>query len=267
MLRPRAAVLVLAALPLSARAAPVSRGGTDARPFLRQALAEIAARARRGEPVCVVFDIDNTLADTRPRTAAAAHGFAGLAATVAARPLAHVAARDVGIDGRETCTLLGIRDRATVSRFQVYWRECFWRPQSFRLDRPIPETIRLARRAKRAGAEVFYLTGRVEQLRRTTLTELRRFGLPDVDDQHLLCKSAERRATPPYKASMLRGLLRAGQHVAWFISEGRRDIAHLQRTVPAVPCVRYDFPLDQRPPLTVRRGTPVLACSVSRRRY
>jgi hypothetical protein len=239
--------------------------GRSGQKFVTRALAEITARARRGERVCVVFDIDNTLADTRRRTLAAAAAFGRAhAGTAAGKALQRARLDQIGIDAVETCARLKIRDPEVIRAFDRFWLASFWKPGHFRLDTPIAAAVRLARQAKRAGAEVHYLTGRIEASRPSTLAELRRFKLPDADNEHLRCKPGLGARTALYKESVLRDMFSSGMHVAWFITEGRGDIAHLQRSVPQLSCLRLDFPLDLEH-ARIKPGTPVLACPLPAR--
>jgi phosphoglycolate phosphatase-like HAD superfamily hydrolase len=205
---------------------------------------------------CVVVDIDNTLVDTRARTRAAATAFArqnpGLGA-LASLPLSRI-----GYDGRATARALGL-DRNQVEAFHAHWERFFWKPQNFRHDRPIRQTVQLARQAKAAGAEVYYLTGRIESLKPTTLSQLRRLGLPDADRAHVLCKPSIAVDTAQFKRRAVQGLLKNGHRIGWFMSDSRRDIKAVQGLIPARSCVLVDFPVQPagKSP-RVQPGTSVL---------
>lgn len=218
----------------------------------RAALRQIPGQTR----ACVVVDIDNTLVDTRARTQAAAAAFArqkpalGLLASL---PLSRV-----GYDGRATARALGLEHKE-VEAFHAHWDRFFWRPQNFRFDRPIRQTVQLTRQAKAAGAEVFYLTGRIESLKPTTLAQLRRLGLPDADGAHVLCKPSMGLDTAAFKRKAVQGLLKNGHRVAWFMSDSRRDIKAVQGLIPARSCVLVDFPVQPAGvPPCVQPGTPIL---------
>ena len=221
----------------------------DASAYCDAAIARIARRTARGKRTCVVFDIDNTLVDTRLRTRAAAHAF-GAKSRGRAR-LSRLSLSGVGYDGLQTATRLGYRAR-TAGAFQQYWRGFFWNGKNFKHDAPIKKTIDIAHRAKAAGAEVFYLTGRIDRFQRGTETQLRRLGLPDVDRAHVICKPStvchipgrEPGFTPtaPFKVKRLKQLRRKGYHVGLFFSDAASDIAAVQKRTP-ISCVKIDFPV------------------------
>lgn len=202
-----------------------------------------AARPARPAPprACVVLDIDNTVADTRYRTLAAARAFARQHPE--AKALAGLGVGQIAWNGRLTAQAAGL-DAATAESFQRFWGEFFWRPSNFRHDRPIRETIARARQASAEGAEVFYLTGRVQALAAGTVRELLRLGLPDADAQHLLCKDSVAVRTDAFKGRELRRLRADGRHVVWFMSDAASELAAARAS--GVRGVLVDFPL--RPP-------------------
>ncbi|MBI3182382.1 MAG: hypothetical protein HYZ28_09585 [Myxococcales bacterium] len=212
------------------------RSRVDGKAFIRSALADIKERTSRGEKVRVVFDLDNTLADTRARTLAVARAFDRQDGTSHFRGLT---LEKVGHDGAETAKAMRLPESAATS-FAQYWDREFWKGKNLVHDLPMEETIRLARSAKSAGAEVVYLTGRIDSLRRPTVAQLKRLGLPDADSAHLTMKPSVSVRTAPFKAEQLGKWMGEGFHIGWFFTEGRRDIAHLQSALPKVPCVLLD---------------------------
>ncbi len=224
--------------------------------FCRAALAEIAVRSHRGERCVVVFDIDNTLADTRRRTLVAAHAFGkenGIP------QLANARLEEMRLTGFETARALGVSLPA-ATRFERAWQQLFWSAAGIALDRPMAGMIALARRAKAAGAEVVYLTGRNASLAAATRLQLGKFGLPDVDAAHVVCKPSAGLPTPEFKAGVFATLRAMGTQVGFFVTESRRDIGYLQAHQAHVPCVLLDFPLDL-PGFQVHRNTPVVPLS------
>ena len=224
----------------------------DGAAFCDAAINRIARRTARGKRTCVVFDIDNTLVDTRQRTRAAARAF-GAKARGRVR-LSRLSLGDVGYDGLQTATRQGYKKR-TAGAFQQYWRGFFWNSRNFKHDAAIPSTVDIARRAKAAGAEVFYLTGRIDKFHQGTVSQLRRLALPDADKAHVICKPStvyhipgkEPGFTPtaPFKVKRLQQLRRKGFHVGLFLSDAATDIAAVQQRTP-ISCVKIDFPVGPR---------------------
>lgn len=275
--RPALVLGLLLGLALPALAAPRT-GGRSARSrnqrplrvdgvaFCEAAITRIARRTARGQRTRVVFDIDNTLVDTRWRTRAAARSFGKQRSRGRAR-LQRIALGGVGYDGQQTAAGLGY-GKATAGRFQAHWRNFFWNAKNFKHDRAIRQTVEIAHRAKAAGAEVFYLTGRVDRFQRGTVKQLRRLGLPDADNKHVICKPSIQCLVPgkapafmptaPFKVNRLRRMFRDGHHVALFFSDAPSDIAAVQRRT-SVSCVKIDFPVGppgRQPGLTP--GTPTI---------
>lgn len=221
--------------------------------FYDVVLPDITTRAEKGERVAIVFDIDNTLFDTRYRTLEAARRY-GQEQGIAL--LANASLEDIGTDGADTCARLGIGAGPTSDGFQAFWGEHFWDPASFTLDRGITRTLELLRDAKEAGAEIFYLTGRIDRYREATLAQLG--ALPDGDDAHLITKPKLGVRTDRFKAKKLRNGLDTDPpaSVVAFVSEGRRDLRHIQRNT-TIRTLWFDFPVD-REGYALARGTPAI---------
>ena len=243
---------------------------TDGRRFCHKALSRISRRTRQKKRTIVVFDIDNTLVDTRPRTLAAARSF------LKARQN-HGALRSLGLhlvrfDGKQTAIRLGLKAREAAA-FTSHWERFFWNPKNLSLDVAIKDTVKLAHKAKAAGAEVYYLTGRVDAFKVGTVAQLRRHGLPDVDGDHVICKpnpkpvpGSDRLSftpTAPFKLAQVRRLLRGGGKLGLFMSDSRDDVATLQKGLGCRSCVWVDFPAKAaRKPVPIRGGTPVLKVGI-----
>jgi len=268
--------LTLLPLPMDVALADVSRRSTmrtDGRRFCNKALSRISRRTRQKKRTIVVFDIDNTLVDTRHRTLAAARTFMKRRTATATAPAPRGAMRSIGMhlvrfDGKQTATRLGLKGKDATA-FNKHWERFFWNPKNLKLDTAIKDTVKLAKKAKAAGAEVYYITGRINALKEGTVEQLRRHGLPDVDGDHVICKPNPRPAprggkplftpTAPFKLQQVKRLLRGGGKLGWFMSDSRDDVATLQKGLGCRGCVWVDFPAKAaRKPTPIRGGTPVL---------
>ncbi|MCX4242412.1 HAD family hydrolase [Paraliomyxa miuraensis] len=162
---------VLAALDL--------RRGTDATTLLQQAV------ARAGRPAAVVvFDLDSTLLDNKPRQArilaeyGREHGIASLAGC---RP-----EHWTGWDFRAAMRAAGLpadEVEAHVEPYRVCWRDRFFTSEYCRVDGPVPGAAPFVGAVRAAGAIVIYLTGRHEGMRDGTVESMERLALPLPDDQ------------------------------------------------------------------------------------
>ncbi len=222
--------------------------------FVDAVLSEIR-RIKRDQPhirPVVVFDLDNTIFETRARTLAAlqaydaAHGtthFAGLELT------------DMGKDGRHTAQLLGLSE-ADAAAVHAHWTDWFWSGPNFMEDKVFTRVERLVREASAAGAEVVYLTGRVNK--DATLAQLRKAGLPDANVEHVLCKPAVGANTGAFKGEWLQAQLEDPTvFLGWFLTEGRRDIQTVQAHDARIPCVRLGF-VHEREGHAVDPRTPLI---------
>jgi hypothetical protein len=202
----------------------------------------------------VVFDIDNTLFETRQRTLLALRDYDRKHGTSWFAKLNGPA--DVGLDGKHTCELLGGIPPEEVGRVQAHWMDFFWNGDNFLRDLIIEPMFDLAWQAKNAGAEVVYLTGRINKT--STQAELAAAGLPDADSGHLFCK-AEGEKTHEYKLGKITEWLDRGDFIGWFLTEGTKDIHELQESEPRVSCVRLGFPYEDAK--RVDPATPLLPMS------
>jgi hypothetical protein len=217
------------------------------------ALPVIEAILTRSTPAAryVVFDIDNTVADTRYRTLRVARDFDALHGSAHFHGLELA---QVGLDGRSTALALGLAE-PVISAFEAYWcsDRGFWCGDCFEADRPLQPVASIARRAAAVGCEVVWLTGRVASLREPTLRWLSSHALPA---RALVCKPDLTVRTASFKASYFATHPQLGR-VGFFMTESARDIAAVQAAAPALPCVWVDFPC--RDAERVDLGVPVLS--------
>lgn len=226
-----------------------AHSSADGLSYSRQRMRAFVKRARAGERVFAVFDVDNTLVDTRYRTRAALTSLLRRPSTGAPlraaglRPIraARLDMALIGYDGTETARRIGLG--ASETRIlQRYWERFFWAPRNLRFDRPIKETIALAREAHALGLEVIYLTGRYADRRRASAQQLTRWGLPNVDHRHVIAKTPAK-DTATFKAEVVRELEQQGS-VALFLSDAHADVAAVQKqTKSGAAAVLVDFPV------------------------
>ncbi|MFZ9885987.1 MAG: hypothetical protein ACO3JL_00690 [Myxococcota bacterium] len=224
--------------------------------FLQQTLVDAAAQARAGKRVTVVFDLDNTLFDTRARTLAIARRFDAEQGTSWCEGLT---LHGVRLDAATTAAALGppAPPSAWCEAFERYWAEEFWTPANLVHDLPIEATLHWVREAQAAGLIVRYLTGRTTPFQEASLQQLRAAGI-EVSPDDVVCKPSVDYATAPFKGD---GLHRGAQegHVAWFLTEGRRDLAHVEAHVADVATVLLECSFEDEGAHAVRPETPRLS--------
>jgi hypothetical protein len=127
----------------------------------------------------VVFDLDSTLLDNRPRQVRIFHDFAaqhGIAELAAAEP--H---HWLGWDLRVPLRNLGLDDSRIASiypQIKDFWRERFFTSEYCVDDIPVPGAPAYVTELSHSGAQVAYLTGRHEGMRAGTIETLRSHGFP-----------------------------------------------------------------------------------------
>ena len=129
----------------------------------------------------VVFDLDSTLFSTQERNFAILQEFAGRQA--APRELKYVlqrlGPRDMGWNVMDDLRRNGYSDRIVLRELRQYWFERFFTDDYLHHDLPIAGSVEFVNDIHRAGATVYYLTGRDEPgMGSGTRASLRRHGFP-----------------------------------------------------------------------------------------
>lgn len=192
----------------------------------RALLGRIVDRCRTPSdvPAVVVFDLDGTLLDNRPRTLAILRDFvratAGLAPDVHERVEA-ATVQDVPYLLTDTLHGLGVTDAATVAKAEAFWRMRFFADDYLRRDIPLPGAVHFVRACHQAGAVVVYLTGRDLPLMGVgTFRSLRDCGFPlGVAGIELVLKPDAAMPDEAFKRFAKPSLRRLGEVVAAFDNE------------------------------------------------
>jgi hypothetical protein len=200
--------------------------------WVEQRLSEIATLTRLGVPVTVVFDLDNTVFDTRHRTLQALRDFDRQGGT---HHFDGVSVADVQLDAGRTASKLGLADDV-IEAAQAFWKTSFWTPASLAHDAPIADMVALVHRARAAGAGVKFLTGRTQPFHAASLAQLRAAGV-DVDDADVVCKPDVATATAPYKEQQMTAWAQQAE-LGFFVTEGVRDLEHMQSFFRELPLLR-----------------------------
>ena len=150
----------------------------DQSKILRAALDAIGAPGGSG-PRAVVFDLDSTLLDNRPRQSrivreyGAQHGEPRLAACQDAQI--------VSWDLRDTARLCGYDDaqaQAIYPAMKEFWRERFFTSPYCADDAAIAGAAKFLEAVLGAGGRIVYVTGRHEGMGEGTVESFRRAGFP-----------------------------------------------------------------------------------------
>jgi beta-phosphoglucomutase-like phosphatase (HAD superfamily) len=191
--------------------------------LLRAVLDSCQPQRGRGRPV-VVFDLDGTLIDNRPRTCVILREFAlrcrgrddALAARLeAARP------EDLEYLLSDSLERIGAHRTELVAEMHAFWQERFFADSHLVHDVPVPGAVEFARACYAAGALLMYCTGRDLPLMGTgTFQSLRDLGFPiGVTATELVLKPDAAIADESFKRLIAPDLARVGRLVAAFDNE------------------------------------------------
>jgi len=215
-------------------------------------------KSRPGEPSpVVVFDLDGTLMDNRPRTLAIlqelahelhaeAHESASVLAAAQGEELAYLLG--------DSLKKLGVEHPELVERAEAFWRTRFFSDDYLRHDIAIAGSVEFARACYDAGAVLVYFTGRDLPLMGIgSFQSLRDLGYPiGVVGTELVCKPDARIPDEQFKREEGPKLRRVGRVVAAFDNEPGNCNAFLEMA-PESDVVFVDTQhLPGAPPLDAR---------------
>lgn len=225
-------------------------------------LARIVARCRttpgEGTPV-VVFDLDGTLMDNRPRTAAILRELAHELrheAHSAAETLAAARAEELAYLLSDSLRRLGLEHPELLGRAESFWRTRFFSDAYLKHDIALEGAVDFVRACYDAGATIVYFTGRdLPLMSLGSFQSLRDLGFPiGVVGTELVCKPQASIPDEEFKRLEAPKLNRIGQVVAAFDNEPGNCNAFVELT-PGADVVFVD---TQHLP-----GAPALHPSVS----
>ncbi len=177
-----------------------------------------------GTPPVVVFDLDGTLMDNRPRTCVILQELAGewqaTEPDIAARLLT-VTPERVPYHFHDTLALFGVTREDLVTFAFEYWKAHFFADPHIQHDVEVKGAAVFARACYDAGASLVYLTGRdLPQMGVGTFGSLRSLGFPiGVCGTELVLKPDPRMLDFEFKRFEARKLDRVGRVVASFDNE------------------------------------------------
>jgi len=174
---------------------------------LKSIVHNLGELASSGQAVAILWDMDGTLVDTRPRMLASVHAYGRT----------DVRLDQVSPSWQETARLLQLNPE----RFQAVWQRVFWAYESFDADIENSEVADLARLAESLGVQTVIVTGRIEELRPVTERQLQRLGLRP---SRVFLKSQIGDCTPSVKAEVIGQLAREGLRMGAFVTDSPEEI-------------------------------------------
>ncbi len=182
-------------------------------------------RESTSTPPLVVFDLDGTLMDNRPRTGAILEAFGRDPAVritpEAAAKLTSVDINRLGYLVGESMRALGVDDEAAIEAAFVYWKDRFFHDDWVGRDTAVAGSVEFVRACYEVGASCIYLTGRdMPGMGVGTFKSLKDLGYPiGVHGTSLICKPDFDTPDETFKREELPRLRRLGHVVAAFDNE------------------------------------------------
>jgi hypothetical protein len=191
--------------------------------LLRRIAARAGERSSHG-PGVLVFDLDGTLMDNRPRVVAILRE---LAEEWRARHPEAAASCEEATPDRivygfvENLRRLGIQDPALHERGLAFWKERFFADPHMRFDTEVPGARDYVRRCHEGGAVIVYLTGRdLPNMALGSFASLRDLGFPiGVVGTELVVKPSFDMPDSEFKRAVAPALSRLGTVVGVFDNE------------------------------------------------
>jgi hypothetical protein len=182
------------------------------------------AANRSGRPPVVVFDLDGTLMDNRPRVVAILHELAEewrRKHPEAAELVARASPEHIVYGFQDNLRKLGVLDEALHSFGFEFWKARFFNDPHIRHDVEVPGARDYARACHEAGATVVYLTGRdLPKMALGSFASLRDLGFPiGVIGTELVVKPAFEIPDTDFKRNVAPALSRIGRVIAAFDNE------------------------------------------------
>lgn len=204
-------------------------------------LSRVISRCRpsKSEPIpVVVFDLDGTIMDNRPRTTIILQELAAelrRESHTAAEMLAAARSETLAYLLTESLERLGIEHPELVERASTFWKERFFTDDYLKHDIAVPGSVELAKACYEAGATIVYFTGRdLPLMALGSFQSLRDLGFPiGVVGTELVCKPDARIPDERFKRDEGPKIARIGRVVAAFDNEPGNCNAFLEMSPDA----------------------------------
>lgn len=197
---------------------------TEARATLLRSILDRVRQQAEAGPAVLVFDLDGTLMDNRPRVVAILHELAhawrdrhpeAAACCAAAQP------DDIVYGFIENLRRLGVTDPHLHKEGFAFWKERFFADPHVKHDVEVRGAQRYVRACHKAGAVIVYLTGRdLPKMALGSFASLRDLGFPiGVIGTELVVKPTFEMPDSDFKRGVAPDLKRLGTLIAVFDNE------------------------------------------------
>ena len=203
--------------------------------LLRKILQDTRSECRKrvdhgGKPIKVVFDLDSTIFDVKPRTLRILKEFAFSKEAQAISPKiaewslglgAHTLLYTLGESARANGVPVDGKEQEYIKAAFAYWNKRFFTHEYLTADHPTPGAVDYARAIVDAGATAVYLTGRDwPGMGKGTRTMLEHWGFPmGARESELIMKPHASLDDSEFKDDALRELRSHSEAIALFDNE------------------------------------------------
>lgn len=203
---------------------PYPRPSREEQTDLLRSIVQRCARAPGDRSPIVVFDLDGTLMDNRPRTAAILQELARelhAEAHSEAERLAAAKTEELAYLLGDSLKRLGVDHPDLVHRAESFWRARFFTDSYLHHDVAVPGAVEFARACYTHGATLVYFTGRdLPYMGLGSFQSLRDLGFPiGVVGTELVCKPEASIPDEEFKRAEGPKLSRIGKVIAAFDNE------------------------------------------------
>ncbi len=239
---------VLVALPNKGRAQPAQGPG-----LLQGILAEVRTAYNRQERPMVIFDVDGTLFDNRPRIVTILKEYADKELKRVrpedARKFTALSIDRVSYRLTDTLTGIGVTDPAVVNNANVFWSQRFFNDDYLKYDIPTPGSVNYVRTLYSNGARIVYLTGRDAPRQLIgTVKALRDRGYPiGIQGTELIMKPTMQTQDAVFKQQVTNYLRHYGKIIAAFDNEPA-NVNVYRRAFPKAKVVLHGAPHSPNAP-------------------
>ena len=191
--------------------------------LLRSIIDQVRLQVARS-PAVVVFDLDGTLMDNRPRVVAILHELASAWRVLhpeAAAACARAESDDIGYGFIQNLLRLGVEDPALHEEGLAFWKARFFQDPHVKHDIEVTGARAYVKACYDAGAVVVYLTGRdLPNMALGSFASLRDLGFPiGVIGTELVVKPTFEMPDAEFKREVAPELKRLGKVLAAFDNE------------------------------------------------
>lgn len=185
----------------------------DGQPELLLKVVELAKTPK----AVVVFDLDSTLYDPRPRYVAIIKEYGKLNHLPKTQKVDATKVESSWFTDDDLIKAGIPKDK--IEDFRKFWKDRFFTSEYVIYDTALPGAADYVNQIYKTGARVVYQSGRNEKMRDGTMTSLKRDGFPTGDRTDILLKPDVKMPDPEFKQQLVKTLKSKGKVIALFDNE------------------------------------------------